>query len=521
MPPRPPFLPVIALLAAACLPAQEARRERPNVVVFYVDDQSRDMVGCYGGGAPTPRIDALARDGVRFDGYYCSSAVCSPSRYSLLTGRYASRSPRVRAAQGEPANLQWQSSLVGEGDSLPRSLRSVGYATGLVGKFHQDSDSFTPANMPAKAALRDAGVHDLLAANYAGGCEQVRSCGFSWVGGLYWTNLEFGKGHRSAELLPADARWHNPEWVTAEAVRFLDEHRSAPFFLYIAHTIPHHPNPLKSLRDGDPCATPAGPLGQPPCTTMPPRQAVLERIAAAKLPTDGSRAAAAASAVWLDDAVGAVLDHLDRLGLARDTLVVYSSDNGFPPGKFTPYEDGVRLPLLMRWPGRLPAGKAVAALASTVDLAPTLRAACGAPAPAGAAQDGVDLLPAAERGAPVRDHVFIENGFWRAVVSSEGWKYVAVRLPGKLEQRAAAKGEPASPVGKDVATYGSDKVYPGYYDRDQLYDLGADRGEQRNRAADPAVAGRLAALRQELARVSRTLPHAFGEFARQDAKGGR
>jgi arylsulfatase A-like enzyme len=519
---------LLALAPAACLvAADQAAARRPNVVVVYVDDQSRDMLGCYGGRAPTPRIDALARDGVRCERYYANTAVCCASRYALLSGRYASRSAALLACcpPGRPVSLGWESSVVGEDHTLPLTLQRAGYTTGMVGKWHQGWPRWQEAMPPVAgdAPIDDPAVAALLRRNYDHARSQVLGSGFAWVDGLYWSNIDDG-GRRT--WMPKQHQHHNPEWVTAAALRFLDQQAGAqaPFLLYVATTLPHWPRPLVSLEQGDPLVAATGRLDAPPASGMAGRAEIRTRLAAAGLPRskderlqrwEGWQEAAAAS-VWVDEAVGAILDRLERHGMARDTLVVYSSDNGFPPGKFTAYEEGSRLPLILRWPGGLPAGAVSPALASTVDLAPTIYAACSIRPPAEAHLDGADLLPALRGQAPGQAAVYLENACTRAVVDAEGWKYLAVRLPpaAQAEQLAGKRVSQWGRVldGKDQLTFSAEKRWPHYFAADQLYQVERDPEERSNLAGDPACAARLAAIKARLTAYSASLPHSFGEF---------
>lgn len=507
---------------AADLPAPRP----PNVVVIYVDDQSRDELGCYGGRAPTPRIDALGRDGVRCDRYYCNTAVCCASRYNLLSGRYASRSARLlrHIPAGTPASLGWQSSIVGEEGTLPLTLQRAGYATGMVGKWHQDRDGFQLQTLPPFSSLEAPETRSLMDANYRAAGSLVQSAGFAWSGALYWSNID-DAGRRA--WMPHWNQVHNPEWITAEARRFIRDQRDRPFFLYVAHTLPHSPRGVLSLINARTDETPAGPLRERPDSGMPARPEMLVRAGAAGFPfpmSDKDKRIKrwqvgsdhAATAMWLDASVGAILDQLADCGLADDTLVVYSSDNGGPTAKFTAYEEGSRLPLLLRWPKGLPAGRACDALASTVDLVPTIYAACGIPPPAEARLDGTDLLPVLRGQAAGQQAIYLENACTRAVVDREGWKYLAVRLPpaARAEQDAGRQVSQWGRVldGKDQLTFGAEKVYPHYFAADQLYQVDRDPEERSNLAGDPASADRLAALRSRLDAYSASLPHAFGEF---------
>lgn len=501
--------PLLPLLCASALAAADAPR-RPNVVLIYADDQGTAELGCYGGRVQTPRLDALAQQGVRCANYYATHPVCSPSRYAVLSGRYASRSRFYldKFPAGTPLRLGWESGIAGEPATLGKVLQSAGYVTGFAGKWHQHGQG--PENLPVDADIGKPAVAAKVAANYALVQELIRGNGFTVADGVYWQNFGLGKEFKGDSWwIPAELRFHNPEWITDAALRFLDGNKDRPFCLYIAHTLPHSPKPIESLKKGSPRASAAGMLEEAP-RVQAPRKQVLARTAEAKLPEN------AAQSAWIDDSVGAVLDRLDRLGLAENTLVIYASDNGPAPGKFTAYELGARLPLIVRWPARLPAGRVSRELISTVDLPATIYAACGVTPPAEARLDGADRLASLAGTAPGPADVLIEIASTRAVVSADGWKYLAVRH-GPEAQAEADRGVKHTQWGQKADgtehhTYGAEKAFAHYWAKDQLFELGKDPDEKRNLAASPEARERLAALQARLKEYSARLPSSFGEF---------
>lgn len=494
------------LSASLCSAAQ-----RPNVVLIYTDDHDLSEIGCYGGKVLTPHMDSLARDGTRFTRFYVASAVCSPSRYNVLTGRFASRSvsQQKKTPVTGPVNIGWEAGLYEERDQrtcLAFALRDAGYATGMVGKWHQGFEG------PLKKFDQDADPADPkiragLEANYERAVRGVQSCGFDVAAAVYLNNVgDAAKGAK--HWLPKPLQVHNMEWVTERALQFIETNKARPFFLYMAPTLVHGPSPLKSLTDADPRATPRGYLEKAP-EVQPPRADVLRRVKAAGVDPKE------AGSTWLDDAVGAVLKRLDELGLAKNTLVLLAGDNG-NVAKFTCYDGGALMPFVARWPGAVPAGRVSDALVSNIDFAPTILELCGARPAAASACDGQSIIQAL-RGEPGyrRDSLMLEITTERAVVSRDGFKYIAVRYtPEILEAAQAGKrfNHWCQPIETATHTYGADARYPAYFEPDQLYDLSADPKEQRNLARDPAQVARLAALRSELRAYSQRLPHPFGEF---------
>ncbi|MFB6219567.1 MAG: sulfatase [Halobacteriaceae archaeon] len=489
--------------------------DRPNVLFVYTDDQDPERVGCYGGDVPTPNIDRIAERGARFDRFHVSTAICAPSRYTALTGRYASRSERLhaRCPPGGPAMVTNEAGIVGE-PNLARVLSAAGYTTGMVGKWHQ---GLAPDPAEDRGRLRyvregDGREHETAAA-LAENDRTVRSvvedCGFDEARSVYPTN----PGGADAPA-PGAMRHHNMEWVTRGALDFLDAHAGGdPFFLYVAPTLTHGPWGLDQLAT-DPRSTPAGYLDAPP-EVQPSRESVAERARDAGL-VHGRRGhgfEVGPTTVWLDDGVGAILDRLDALGVADETLVVFASDNGDIRGKGTCYEGGTRMPLLVRWPGHVSPGTVHDDLVSNADIAPTLFDLAGADP--GYDVDGRSLRPLLEGGDYERESLYLEVFRSRAVVTADH-KYVAVRHPPDVAEEIGAGARydhRGDRLAFETGPWHADVHYPAYFDADQLYDLAADPGEQENVAGDPAYEDIRERLRAQLRSYSADLPHAFGEFA--------
>ncbi len=328
-----------------------AAARKPNLVLILADDMGYGDIGCYGSkDVPTPHLDALAQGGVRFTDGYVSCAVCSPSRAALLTGRYQQRfghefnsGPMEREAEvgfGLP---------VGE-KILPDLLRSAGYRSIAIGKWHL---GVRPGFHPL-----DRGFDEFF--GFPAGRRVVASDGDRGRLAERADPIRRGKEPVAEDRYLTDA-------FADEAVRFIERNRARPFFVYLAPNAIH--TPLHAL------------------------EKYVDRVAGI---ADEKHRMLAAMTVALDDAVGLLAGKLRELGLERDTLFVFLSDNGCPVStgagtnaplngeKVTYFEGGIRVPWIMRWPGRIPTGKVYREPVVSRDLMPTFLAAaiccpfCGA-----------------------------------------------------------------------------------------------------------------------------------------------
>lgn len=476
-------------------------KRRPNVVFILTDDQNADTIGCFGGKVLTPHIDRLAKEGVRFTRAYSVSSVCTPSRYTCLTGQYASRCPTPQFLRqcppGAQANVGFNVQITPEVPNLGKVMHDAGYVTGFVGKWHTGGPGVL--NGPADGKMEDPKIARILAENHRRMVQYIQSCGFDYAASIYRGNLADHK------LDALDV--HNMEWVTKGAIDFIEQNKDKPFFLHICPTLHHAPAPNKSI-PGDWRVTPAGLLTERP-NVQAPRESILPRLKEAGIDP------AMAYATWLDDAVGAVMKKLEDLGIADNTLVIYFSDNGLRQGKGTCYDGGVHTPSVMRWKGRIPAGVTCEKMVQNTDFAPTILEACGVKPPGEMLLDGQSVLPVA-RGEPVpwRDMVLLEIGHTRAVTTGK-WKYIAVRYP-PAQQKAIREGTLGrKPYHMDVSLNLqeiAEKGHPAYWDEDQLYDLAKDPQEKVNLAGKAEHAQVLGEMKQRLKMCLARFPRAFGEF---------
>ncbi|MFB3825166.1 MAG: sulfatase [Bryobacteraceae bacterium] len=443
---RREFLGALAASAAGRAP------RRPNFVVILADDLGYGDLGCYGSRAiRTPRLDAMAREGVRFTSFYAGAPFCSPTRASLLTGRYP-----VRAGVPNVLFPAERTGLPPEEITFAELLKPLGYATACVGKWHL-------GNLPPFRAHRH---------------------GFDFFYGLPYANdsrkRRAGEPARpvlAAEELPlmendtvleAPVNQHTlTARYTDRALRFLRESKDRPFALYLAHTAPHTPLYAHPDREGK---SAGGIYGD-----------CVEEV---------------------DDSTGRILDALRELGLDTNTLVLFLSDNGprLPgkdpregggsPGPFrgrkgTTWEGGMRVPAIAWWPGRIAAGREVADAASTMDVLPTMAHFAGAGLPRGRVIDGRSLDGPLTSGKPGAERLFCYYF---------GAQLQAVRL-GRWKLILKITEYPERPPS---IWYHDERIFRNHYrlmPEAQLYDLDADPAEKNDVAAGhPEVTRRLAEM---------------------------
>ncbi len=486
--------------------------DRPNVIVIYTDDQDLEETGCYGGTVATPHMDRLANEGVRFTNYYPSSSVCTPSRYSVLTGQYASRSRSMQ--QEHPTSghafVRWNTDLIPGDMTIAHYMKANGYVTGFVGKWHNWYKGHPPFyHVPDRADPKDPKIMETITKNYEIARNYIKeSAGFEHVSNVYANNFSW---------LPITKKlmYHNQHWITHGAIRFIEEHKKGPFFLYVATTLPHSPKAEASLTN-NPETTPLGYL-KGHQRAQPSYQSVLNRAKTFKN-QHSDATEMLADMIWLDDGIGAIMAKLDELGLRENTLIILASDHE-SKAKMTLNQG--RAPFIMSWKGKIKANQVNDALVSNIDICPTILDACGIESPT-STLDGTSLLPLFHKNNPSwRESLYMEVTYTRAVVTKD-WKYIALRFPEHIAQRITEENrrefnqEGASySIGSSNESrvrYDSDKKFPGYYDHDQLYDLRKDPGEQNNLAKNPEYKTVMSKMKSELKKYSQQLPHRFGEF---------
>ncbi len=429
------------------LAASAQTLKRPNFIIIYTDDQGIGDLGCYGAKeARTPNLDKLAADGVRFTSWYSNCPVCSPSRASLLTGKYPQKTGIVDVLPSE-ATFDIPGLRQGE-TTLARSLRDAGYRTACIGKWHLGS--------AAHSRPRAQGFDEFF--GFFSGWTDYYSHRYYRMGA--------GKQHIFHDLWDGDTEaFVEPEYQTSvfsrKALEFVGrQNASTPFFLYLAFGAPHYP-------------------------MMAPKK-YLDRFPAS---LDRDRRTHLAVIAAVDDAIGEIREALKARGLDRDTVIFFQSDNGateetradsagrpYRGGSNAPFrgyktglfEGGIRMPALMSWPARIPAGQVIAEPGIAMDILPTFLEWAGVPAVAGIDGRTVSTM-VTQRGKSPHDDLY--------------WSY---------------KGQQAIRRGRWKLLLNGPK-HAEHPDPDAVWltDLDADPGESKNRASsEPQVT---AALKSALA----------------------
>ncbi len=510
-------------------------RPRPNIVLIYADDLDADEVGCTSDspkfpsytrmkrlGMPssrpyddarmlTPNINSIARDGATFTRMYVSSPLCTPSRYSLLTGRHASRSAEFQRTYpaGGPSSIVFNTTLGPDETSVAKSLRELGYATGVVGKWHNflqgPLSQEVDASLPPDADINDPIVARRVRERYELALSTLRE-GYGWD---FVDRINIGNTER---YNPLAIRGQNLEWHLEGALKFLRQSAGQPFFLYFPLPVPH--GQYFDPRRLNPLATNAGMLARAP-ETQPTRESVFRRLDAA-----GIKDPRNAMATWMDDTVGELLKALDTYKVADNTIVLFISDNP-SRGKNSLYE-GARVPGFVRWPGVVKPGSVIDSMCANLDLPATLIEAAGGRAPADMRQDGRSLLPlltGKKEPGDWRKHLLLEVHNSRAVVT-RNWKYIANRAPATVVARMKADADKAhmEARARTVGWSGGGMHFnalidfPAYFAPDQLYRLDDDLYERHNVAEERQFRGTLEEMRRLLGQALGPLPHTFGEF---------
>lgn len=502
-----------SVFCLSALSAVNAHAERPNIIMFLIDDQNPSSIAAFGGDTYTPNLDRMAAEGMKFTRAYVSSSVCTPSRYSFLTGRYAGNSHSKLYA--DAVGGQDSQGLPGFNVALERDnmnvgnvLREAGYTTGFVGKFHLGSRLDFPELYKGKKGYikisKDARPGPETSAQYAHNERWMRryleTLGFSWAKNVYPENL--GRPYNS----------HNAEWTTAAALEFIEENKDGPFYLHLCSTLLHGPD--KSWRKSmeHPLVTGEGEVRTLP-EVMTSRAELLRTIAEKGFDPSSHVAGEA----WIDDSLGAILRKLKALGIDDNTLVIFAPDHG-RDGKASVFSHGgCQVPMIMRWPNGIPAGQECEELVQNIDLVPTFFELAQATKPDSYRIDGRSLTPLLQNGTSEnwRNHLYLEMGAARATVTKD-WSYIAVRYT--TEQIAAIKkAKPEnlpramSYIGRlGIGVRGADR--PGFFDEDQLYDLKNDPQERKNLADNRKYATRLNEMRSHMQQYLDAIGRPFGEF---------
>ena len=499
-----------------CLTGKFAFADRsnpPNIIMFLIDDQNPSSIGAFGGDTYTPNLDRMAKEGMKFTRAYVSSSVCTPSRYSFLTGRYAgnSYSKLYLEAVGDKNNQglpNFNVALEGDKMNVGNVLREAGYTTGFVGKFHLTSKLDFPEFYKGKDKWIDipknAKPGDETSAQFKHN-EQwsrryLKALGFSWAKNVYPENT------------PSPYSVHNPEWTTVAALEFIEQNKKGPFYLHLCSTLLHGPDKSWRKSMDRPLITGEGEVKSLP-KVMTPRNDLLKIIKEKGFDPDSHVAGEA----WIDDSLGAIFRKLKELGIDDNTLVVFAPDHG-RDGKASVFSHGSsKVPMIMRWPKEIGAGQVCEELVQNVDLVPTFFELGKAAKPNSYQIDGQSLLPLFKNGKTKdwRDHLYLEMGAARATVTKD-WSYIAVRYT-KEQIASIKKATPQnlpkamSYIGRlGIGVRGADR--PGFFDEDQLYDLSKDPKEMKNLAYKKSQTNRIKEMRYMMEKDLEAVGRPFGEF---------
>lgn len=449
------------LSATGYLKGLEGEPDKPNVIVFLVDDLGYSDVGCYGSSYyETPHIDRLAESGMRFTHAYASSTLCSPTRASLLTGKNPARLhithaipikgyKRIHGGRGTPLkDADYVMNLPLEEVTIAEALKNAGYATASIGKWHVCDD---PAYYP----------------EYQGFDVNIGGNGHGHTGGHFypyrgkWRMAEGYPWEEWNTLPDGKAGEYLTDRLTAEALRFIDQHRDSPFFIYLSHYAVHTPiQAKKSIQARYETKEPDSSKGH----VKPAYAAMIESV---------------------DASMGAILEKLEESGLADNTIVIFTSDNGgfgkqtsnypFRGNKGNFYEGGIRVPLIIRWPGITTRPSVSDVPVITTDLYPSILNMAGLSLMPEQHVDGISLLPVLKReGVQNRDALY--------------WHFPNYVGPGHPNA--------AGPV--SVIRYGPWKLIESLENgKVELYDLANDVREAKNLA--PSQSGLVDSLKEMLA----------------------
>ena len=485
-------------------------QNKPNIVFIMTDDQSsiplRDSdnqnqsrpFGFNGDSKVyTPIIDDLANNGMVFNNAFVSSSICSPSRYSILTGRYAGRSEGTSFINNFPlgnlSRIANNIELEENKTNVPKQLQNAGYKTAFIGKSHiidhNVLGSYTEGNNGFMAYSKTAdpytsSVSDAMKFNHDKWSNRMKEFGFDVVDAFYAANLR--------ELKNDALNIHNVEYKNKAVLDFIDNAGDDPFFVYYSETIPHGPSPYWTRNgeyyaglDADVNMTSKGVLTQD-YSYLPTRDQIKNEIngISGKDPRH-------AWLRWFDHAVGAVVDKLREKGKLDNTLIIITSDHGdFNKGKSTNYEGGIKVPLMMYWKNGISTTGTYNELVQNIDFAPTFLDLAGVDL-SNSETDGTSLKEVITNNSqvPVHDHLFFELGYSRAIRTKD-WKYVTVRYPDGVNTKIA-NGEtfnglngtqvPVPYYIPNVSLGGlAAAQYPLYNIKDQLFDLKNDPYEKVN-----------------------------------------
>jgi arylsulfatase A len=371
------------------LPAIASSKQKPNVILILTDDQGSIDLNCYGASdLHTPNLDNLAESGVKFSRFYVGSAVCSPSRASLLTGK----TPHSAGLPGNAKSKKGHDGMPSEQVTIAEMMKTDGYATAHIGKWHLGySEKTRPLNQGFDYSF-----------GHMGGCIDNYSHFFYWAGPNQHDLWENGKEiYRDGEYFP--------DMAVDKAQTYIKEHKDQPFFMYVALNTPHYPlQPTKKWRE------------YYKDLPMPRRDY-------------------AAFVSTTDERIGQIIETVDELELRENTIIIYLSDHGhsyeertfggggnagpFRGGKASLFEGGIRVPAIISWKGKLPEGKTVSQPCLSMDLLPTINDLCDL-STLPKEVEGTSIKKTILTGKPSKHDVFHWKLGNQWAISKDNWKLI-------------------------------------------------------------------------------------------------
>ena len=414
----------ILTVLSGCKPNTRAFVKQPNIVLILVDDLGSHQLGSYGSiFYETPHIDKLALEGIKFTNAYAASTVCSPTRASIMTGKYPARLHLTDYIPGhEPQNTlllvpDWTKQLLSEEITIAETLKSAGYATGHFGKWHLNKDKNYKSGRPGDPGSQ--GFDDVLCTHKPGAGPQG----------------------------PYENDWHHVREITERALGFIEKNQEDPFFCYIAHNSIHAPEIEKQGQIDKFNEKYGAEIGS---RNNPVQAAMLET---------------------LDESIGSLVNRLHDLGLEEKTVLIFFSDNGqlgvksglpYRGSKGDLYEGGIRMPLIIRWPGTIEPGRTCDALVISNDFFPTFSELAEVEVQA-KDTDGISLVP------------LLLNPENRLSRKSLYWHYPHYHSAGLGPQGAIRQGPYKLIEWFEKSSYGTAGAV-------ELYNLDNDPAEQNNLA---------------------------------------
>jgi arylsulfatase A-like enzyme len=461
-----------------------------------------------------PVIDDLSSHGAIFSRFYVTSAISTPSRYGMITGRHASKSDGVLNGPN-PGNVMFNSPIKTSEGTFAKEMKKCGYNTGFLGKWH---NGITVEGFRAPADLINKDPEDSETKMYYQGIYKKsveylkENMGFDFVDRVYTNNKE-------GLPVPGSMRVHNLEWITEGALNFIRQDRNNPFFLYMAITLPHGRYTSDWYKE-NPLATPAGMLKERP-EGMPTREYIMKTLDEKGIDQRN------ATATLIDYSVAAIMNALKEKKIDKNTVLIFTSDHQ-SRGKNTCYEV-CRVPMFIWWGDKIKSGTKIDEICANIDITSTIVDMAGGTVSNENPQDGMSFLPwlLGKEKKEFRKALLLECGFSRAAVTKK-YKYLVNRPPADIEKkmndeavkclanntrrRIGWDGFENPHTGEPGIWFYADRDFPDFFDRDQIYNLENDYFEQNNIFNTPEGQKILPEMNLIMKDLMKEMSYKFGEF---------